>query len=782
MESEQRFDLTPSPRVLRMLGQIDFKPWQCLAELIDNSVDAFISARNQETGVLFPQVNVELSSPAEIKAGTGVIRVTDNGPGMSPAFLRDAVRAGFSSNSPVDKLGLFGMGFNVATARLGGRTEVWTTRLEDDEWWGVPIDFDEMERSGSFVAPVLRRRKGATEAQTHGTEVVISKLDKERALYLKSGPGIRFTREKLSRVYNKIIRELALRVVIGGADLEGRAFCTWSATRTVETKSELGVVPAVIDIDHDLGVRRYCHDCWVWLLAEDEFCPSCGTLDHVADRTRRVQGWLGIQRYFDQTDFGIDLIRNGRVIEERSKSFFAWVNPTTGEVVPEYPLEQTHWGGRIVGELSIDFVPLASHQKDSFDRNAVEWRLVEEVVRGTGPLLPKLRQQLAMPDRLTTPLARLHGAYRRGSPPGLRTLVPGDATGRGINEEPRRWAAHFWANDPAYQSDTKWWDAVLLAEEVRTRGKGVEVPDALGAIHDIVGEYSAERQESSDNSGSEDGSGEVASQAVAAAPQFEEDSTLSGEFELPEIDGSPRMSVRARRLLTGTLPKQSPIEFVTVGSKAEFTYDPRHSLYASTLAEPVDSLIHELAYQFLNRSSVSQHEWPISVVAERLRTKYFRWSTASLQEVQDQAEAFLGELLEHFTDRIIARAPYEEGVLTPDQRANVRLAVLQRDRGGEDRVREVIRLGEFPRYLGASSLPSLLKRFPDAALDGDFFAATIDDVSPPLQERLVEQVRMPLDDLIALTEGGAARPGGEEMRMQLARAFAGLRLLQAWRA
>ena len=35
-------DITPSPRVLRMLGQIDFAPWQCLAELIDNSIDAFI--------------------------------------------------------------------------------------------------------------------------------------------------------------------------------------------------------------------------------------------------------------------------------------------------------------------------------------------------------------------------------------------------------------------------------------------------------------------------------------------------------------------------------------------------------------------------------------------------------------------------------------------------------------------------------------------------------------------------------------------------------------------
>jgi hypothetical protein len=35
-------DLVPSPRVLRMLGNIEFENWQCLAELIDNSIDALL--------------------------------------------------------------------------------------------------------------------------------------------------------------------------------------------------------------------------------------------------------------------------------------------------------------------------------------------------------------------------------------------------------------------------------------------------------------------------------------------------------------------------------------------------------------------------------------------------------------------------------------------------------------------------------------------------------------------------------------------------------------------
>ena len=70
-----------------------------------------------------------------------------------------AVRAGYSGNNSVDKLGLFGMGFNVATARLGNRTEVWTTRPDDEHWWGVRIDFDEMEKSETFQVPALTRAK-----------------------------------------------------------------------------------------------------------------------------------------------------------------------------------------------------------------------------------------------------------------------------------------------------------------------------------------------------------------------------------------------------------------------------------------------------------------------------------------------------------------------------------------------------------------------------------------------------------------------------------------------
>src|ERR1700730_12677 len=394
-----------------MLGQIDFKPWQCIAELVDNSVDAFVSDRCEVGGEradrLFPQVNIELSSTSDIRAGHGELRVADNGPGMSQAFLENAVRAGYSSSDSADKLGLFGMGFNVATARLGHRTEVWTTRTTDDFWSGVRIDFDEMERSNTFLVPALRRRKAPAEERRHGTEVIVTKLERERALYLRSGGGLKSTRDKLSRVYNKIIREIGLQVFLVGTPLVAREFCTWHKSRFVETKGDFGRVPAYLEIREDLGVRNYCEDCWVWLQPNEDVCPVCKSAYRLTPRERKVTGWIGIQRYFDQGDYGIDLIRNGRGIEERSKVFFFWTTPDTDESVQEYPLEQTHWGGRIVGELSIDFVPLASHQKDAFDKTSREWRLVEEAVRGGGPIVQKYRTSVGLLDRNMSPLARV---------------------------------------------------------------------------------------------------------------------------------------------------------------------------------------------------------------------------------------------------------------------------------------------------------------------------------------------------------------------------------------
>ena len=142
------------------------------------------------------------------------------------------------------------------------------------------------------------------------------------------------------------MRDIGLKVVVASQELKAREFCTWDRQRSVDAGSRFGRVPAILPIEVDLGERQYCNDCWVWLLSQERQCPSCGSEDQLRMRSRRVSGWIGVQRFFDQRDYGIDLIRNGRVIEDRSKVFFSWTNPDDGDVLDEYPIEQQHWGGR----------------------------------------------------------------------------------------------------------------------------------------------------------------------------------------------------------------------------------------------------------------------------------------------------------------------------------------------------------------------------------------------------------------------------------------------------
>src|SRR5262245_45952746 len=106
------FDLQPDPRVLPMLGEINIDQWRCIAELVDNSIDGFLNASRAGHAPVGPRVDVSL--PVADREGAQ-IKISDNGMGMTPEVLERAVRAGWSGNNPIDNLGLFGMGFNIAT-------------------------------------------------------------------------------------------------------------------------------------------------------------------------------------------------------------------------------------------------------------------------------------------------------------------------------------------------------------------------------------------------------------------------------------------------------------------------------------------------------------------------------------------------------------------------------------------------------------------------------------------------------------------------------------------
>ena len=114
-------------------------------------------------------------------------------------------------------------------------------------------------------------------------------------------------------------------------------------------------VRAYMPINEVIDEKRYCTLCWNWLNDSEFNCSSCGTKENLVKRERKVKGWIGIQRFFDETHYGIDLIRNGRVIKHLYKGLFSWTHPATGAVVKEFPVDGQGGKVRIIGDLECDF-------------------------------------------------------------------------------------------------------------------------------------------------------------------------------------------------------------------------------------------------------------------------------------------------------------------------------------------------------------------------------------------------------------------------------------------
>lgn len=190
----EELDLTPDPRILEVLGEIPYQPWQCLAELIDNSFDEFISDADRDPA---DPPAIRMTLPRANSGPDAIVRVVDNGRGMTQATLEKGLRAGYSGRLRFGSLGLFGMGFNIATARLGNRTEVRTTRAGDAYWVVTEIDFREMQRRESFHVPL--RRESKDDPASHGTEIVVRDLNPRMAESLKRPPTVSNIRQRLGR-------------------------------------------------------------------------------------------------------------------------------------------------------------------------------------------------------------------------------------------------------------------------------------------------------------------------------------------------------------------------------------------------------------------------------------------------------------------------------------------------------------------------------------------------------------------------------------------------------
>ena len=722
-------DITPTPRILRTLGEIPFQTWQCVAELIDNSIDAFLSDKTAIPEEDERKIVVTWASDS-VATDDRAIEVTDNACGMSIEQLQNAVRAGYSSNDPVGNLGLFGMGFNISTARLGEVTTIMTTRRGDSDWVGIKIDFQKLIDTRRFDAPIIHMAK--SNPAEHGTKITISRL--RHGILTELPNKENEIRQRLEAIYASLLNNQEIAIYVKGRQLRPRNHCVWSESRYVRYSDQN--VSARMMIDRNLGDALFdlSRNCYLTAdEAEQYYVDQQEGRDlpaHIIERGKRLTGWLGIQRYADPNDFGIDFIRNGRKILISDKSLFQYENPITGQKELQYPLELgTSVGGRIVGELHVDYL-LPTYQKNDFDRSDNSWAQTVEAICGVGPFLPKSRKALGFSEQNPSPLCVLVNAFRRVDKGTKCLFAPNDVA--------KRYAAEFRKGIRDYLDDILWWKAAQEEDQTHSTGgarattsvnTGETPSDDISAY--ISGTVISPPQvivRGNPTDDSQPSSLPVTTPQPVPSPETSKlDELIQRAISVSQLSGrnykfgnTGSLNVRVYELSRGSIfyrGEKKPCFFQSDGIDCDFVYDPSHPLLAQY---PITAKM--LLLQYLSEKLKARDSLPdlVSVYAELVETT-MQEAKIDRQSLQDRASSAFDLLREKLAVALRDRAAdvvncvhesageVEETVTNLIQSNTALLTAFQ---SGIEEGYDAI------DYVPPKTLYRLIERFPEDVFDG----------------------------------------------------------------
>ncbi len=646
---------------------------------MDNALDAFKSSAYEQSSSTDKRIIVSWSSE-NVAAVDRQLEVADTGLGIDLSVIQDSVRAGYTSNNTFSALGLFGMGFNIATARLGDKTTFLSASADSTEWVGVEIDFAELIKSGKFHAPAVRVNK--VKSSEHGSKIIVSRLNP--AIFAELRKSANQIRKILSDIYSPILRQQEVEIWVQSKLLSASEHCVWGANRYVSVARGQETVPAVLKIDHIAKDGLFDEERNRYLTREEED-EAYKVLNNtsilptgIVKRAKRIHGWLGIQRYPDPNDFGIDFIRNGRKILRRDRSLFEYKNEITGMSELEYPVELTGTvGGRIVGEIHVDHLP-PNYQKNDFDRTDPTWYEMVEVLRGVGPILPNKRKALGYDPDNNSSIGRLvrgYGICRAGT----RYLAA-------PNQIARKYAEEFRKGIFDYLFDDKWWEAAREADRSQADKNADKAPevDPGSKSSDDLSEYSpltssssplmegSEKYPLSDipsnpattpspvTSASTSNRTSSGSQgmwtAVTALPAKKQspEEALRNSAKIVLADshsysyqGCPSpLLVKVWEVTTGNIGEgedNSPCLMTSSANQCDFFYNPRHPFLRAYPTSYKDLLLVDLAQKFKSRDALPQE---LAVLFTQLLVENFPDLRIDQVTIQESVNNFFDRLRE----------------------------------------------------------------------------------------------------------------------------------------
>ena len=653
------------------------------------------------------------------------------GPGMSPEVLEKAVRAGWSGSTSPGTLGMFGMGFNVATARLGIVTTVWTATRDDGEWHGLEVDFAQLAQQRHYKTSHRTRPK--VDSEEHGTEVTITQLKSEQRAWLSRPVNRSRLQRKLSGVYSAMLRPdgkpIRFELTVNDRALHAKEHCIWSGEREVVGPRGQSV-PAMIPVDRELPARPYCMACWQWLPlpSEASTCPACGTADSVITRERRVHGWIGLQRYLSTSSFGIDFIRNGRKIEVGNKELFDWSDE--GGIEREYPIDDPRNRGRFVGEIHLDHCRV-TYMKDRFERTDPAWEEMTRIVRGDGPLRPNKGAEAGFGPN-ESPLYRLYQAFRRSTPHRSgevagqwgRVLVVRD------NDRAGEMARRFERGEPAYQPDNEWWRLIEEADN-----KLLTPDDEKSSEGNLSGFADDETTEPSSEESPEAPEPEPAPPRHAIASltrQYIHDAT-NQRWDI--------QAFRVDRADHDLVPEGAPwcLRRSPSGTH-EFLVDVGHPIFKSATMTDLDALLSQLAWSASDFVKGRRDAPSFAVVLAELRQRYAGILELDPIEIKAQAEIVIARIARAWSKEVAeddCRTLFKEDLTAAQQEAIYRVmagrSVVNPD--------AVVLGGRFLEFAAPHVVLEFAEAHPELFLDGRCWEEPYATLSYPT-EAATEEARL----------------------------------------
>jgi len=182
MHAQTSLEVIPGAgRLMSSLRDMGYEFSTAVADLVDNSIEAGAT-----------QVSIDI----EFEGESSWVRIADNGSGMTPKQLREAMRYGSSRSYSADDLGKFGLGLKVASLSQCRKLSVASCRGRDrGEITAYCWDLGHIQKTNRWELVALSREDASALFEplkySAGTVVLWQRLDRVLAYEYPNGESAR---------------------------------------------------------------------------------------------------------------------------------------------------------------------------------------------------------------------------------------------------------------------------------------------------------------------------------------------------------------------------------------------------------------------------------------------------------------------------------------------------------------------------------------------------------------------------------------------------------------